>query len=125
MNPTTRIAAGVAGMLILAACASTPPAPIAGLADARSAIGHAEKADAGTYASAELGAAREKLAAANSAVEQKHMLRAQQLAEQSRVNAELASARAGQAKAKLVNEEMKQGNKALTEEMQRQTGAQQ
>lgn len=123
--PGLRTAICVAGVLILAACASTPPAPNASLAGARSAIGNAEKADAGRYAPAALAEAREKLAAANRAVANKSMPLAQQLAEQSRVEADLASAKAGLAKAEAVNEEMKQSNEALVEEMQRKTGAQQ
>lgn len=120
-----RTATSLAVVLILAACASTPPAPNASLADARSAIGNAEKADAGRYASAELAEAREKLAAANRAVAKQSMPLAQQLAEQSRVEADLASAKAELMKAQAINEEMKQSNQALTEEMQRKTGAQQ
>jgi hypothetical protein len=121
-----RIAALVAGISILAACASTPPAPTASLAAARLAIGDAEKAGAGRYAAPELSEAREKLTAADSAVERKAMPAAQRLAEQSRVQADLASAKSGEAKAAEVNAEMKQGNDALLEEMARKSpGAQQ
>jgi hypothetical protein len=118
-----RIAVGLAAaVLILAACASTPP-PTASLTAARSAITNAEKADAGHYAAPELGEAREKLRAADHAVEEKQMDGAQRLAEESRADAELASAMTGEAKGAAVNLEMKQSNEALVEEMQRKTGA--
>jgi hypothetical protein len=110
--------------LIASACASTPVAPTASLGAARSAIADAEKVDAGRYASVELSEAREKLAAAQSAVEQKKMPAAQRLAEQSRVEAQLALAKSGEAKNTAVNEEMKQSNGVLLEEMQRKTGGQ-
>jgi len=117
------LAVGIAAVL-LAACASTPPAPTESLLAARTAIATAEKADAGRYAAQDLGAAREKLTAANSAVEMKNMLGAQRLAEQSRVAADLAAAKTEQAKATAVNDEMKNSNDALVEEMQRKTGSQ-
>ena len=127
-QPTRRerilpLAVGVAAVL-LAGCASTPPAPTESLLAARTAIATAEKADAGRYAAQDLGAAREKLTAANSAVEMKNMLGAQRLAEQSRVAADLAAAKTEQAKATAVNDEMKNSNDALVEEMQRKTGSQ-
>ena len=117
------LAVGVAAVL-LAACASTPPAPTESLLAARTAIATAEKANAGRYAAQELGAARERLTAANSAVEMKNMSGAQRLAEQSRVSADLAAAKTERAKATAVNDEMKKSNDALVEEMQRKTGSQ-
>ncbi|MEO6078882.1 MAG: DUF4398 domain-containing protein [Steroidobacteraceae bacterium] len=121
-HPGFRSAASLAALLALAACASAPPAPTASLVDARSAVGNAEKAGAGQYAAAELGEARDKLAAADAAVLQKNMLVAQRMADQSRVEADLATAKTGEAKAFAVNDEMKQGNKALVEELQRKGG---
>ena len=116
---------GTAGVLSVAACASTPPAPTASFVAASSAIGNAEKADAGHYAAPELSEAREKLKAAESELALKHMTTAEQLAEESHVEADLASARAVEVKAKAVNDEMKQSNKALGEELQRASGGQQ
>jgi hypothetical protein len=117
------LAAGLAGALLAAACASTPP-PTASLQAARSAISHAEEADAGRYAAPELSDARERLAAANSAVDQKMMPAAQRLAEESRVDAQLAFSKAELAKAVAVNDEMKHSNRTLIEEMQRKSGDQ-
>jgi hypothetical protein len=117
------LAAGLAGALLAAACASTPP-PTASLQAARSAISHAEEADAGRWAAPELSDARERLAAANSAVDQKMMPAAQRLAEESRVDAQLAFSKAELAKAVAVNDEMKHSNRTLIDEMQRKSGDQ-
>ena len=114
----------VAGLLMLAACASAPQPPTAQLQAAELAIADAERARVADYASAELSEAREKLRAAHSAVQQEKMGRAQRLAEQSRVDAELASARAEEARAGVVNDEMRKSIDTLKQEMQRNTGDQ-
>lgn len=128
MNSTPRefpglrplLTAGLAGMfMFLVACAATPEAPDSALDAAKVAISNAEKAEAGQFASAELGEARDKLASANSAVQEKNMITAERFAQESRVEAELASARTAAAKAAAVNREMERGADALTEEMQR------
>ncbi len=63
------VAAGLVGLLMLiAACASAPPAPDSALDAAKVAISNAEKAEAGQFAAAELGEARDKLALADNAV---------------------------------------------------------
>jgi hypothetical protein len=112
--------AGLAGMLMLvAACASAPSAPDAAIDAAKVAISNAEKADASHYAGAELGEAREKLASADAAVADESMILAERFAQESRVQAELASARTEAAKAAAVNKEMERGTVALVEEMER------
>jgi len=112
--------AGLAGItLLLAACATTPEAPHAALAEARVAITTAEKDNAAEYASADLTEARQRLALANTAVASEHMLEAERLAHQSRIAAELASARTEAAKAQEVNDELVKGADALYEEMER------
>ena len=114
------VAAGMAGVLLLVgACASAPPAPDSALDAAKVAISNAEKAEAGKYASSELGEARERLALADNAVRDEDMVAAERFARESQVEAELASARTAAAKAKSVNEEMERGADALSEEMQR------
>ena len=119
-GPRCCSAMGLTGAILLAtACASTPSAPTRALDAARTAISNAERADAGRYAAAELGEARQKLASADSAVQDQSMLVAEQFAEQSRVEADLASARTEAAKAAAVNKEMNLGADALSEEMQR------
>jgi len=116
-----RTAVAFTGAFIVAACASTP-APTASLQAARTAISNAERADAGQYAGGELGEARTKLASADTAVTEKNMIMAERLAEQSRAEAELASAKTAASKAKAVNEEMQRSTDALVEEMKRKSG---
>lgn len=119
----SRVRLGLAGAIMLvAACASNPPAPTATLDAAKVAIANAEKADASRYAAAELDAARQKLLLANNAASDKRQTNvylADRLAQEARVEAELASARTAAAKAVAVNTELERGADALTEEMQR------
>jgi uncharacterized membrane protein YeaQ/YmgE (transglycosylase-associated protein family) len=128
MNKTIRagrvlrplITAGLAGMLLLVGgCATAPVAPDSAMDAAKVAISNAEKAEAGQFAGAELGEAREKLALADNAVRDENMVVAERFAQESRVQAELASARTAAAKAVAVNKEMERGADALTEEMKR------
>lgn len=112
----------VTGLLLLGACASAPQPPTADLQAAELAIANAERARVADYASVELSEARDKLTAARSAVQQEQMSRAQRLAQQARVDAELATARAEVAKARVVNEQMQKGTDTLKQEMQRTTG---
>jgi hypothetical protein len=69
--------------------------------------------------------ARTKLTAANAAVEREEMLLAERLAQQARVEAELALAKSQATKAQVVNDEMRKSTDSLKQEMQRNTGAQQ
>ena len=116
-----RIAVGVTGVLMLAACASTPP-PTASLQAAQLAISNAERTDASRYAPGELGEARTKLASADTAVKEQRMIMAERFAEESRAEAELASAKTADVKAKAVNHEMTRSTDTLVEEMQRSSG---
>jgi hypothetical protein len=118
-----RAAAGLVCVSLLAACATVPP-PTSSLQAAQLAITNAEQAEAGRYAPAELAEARAKLTAANSAVSDKKMVEAQQLAEQASAEAQLAAARTGQAKAIAVNDEMKRSIATLYQETQRKSGDQ-
>ena len=115
------IALGLTGVLMLGGCASVPP-PTASLQAARLAISDADRAEAGRYASAELGEARTKLASADSAVTEQKMTMAERLANESRTEAELASAKTANVKADAVNDEMKRSTSTLVEEMQRNSG---
>ena len=119
-----RAALGVTGVLMLGACASAPP-PTASLQAAHQAISDADRAEAGHYASAELGEARTKLASANDAVAEKKMVMAERLANESRAEADLASAKTANVKATAVNDEMKRSTSTLIEEMQRHSGERQ
>lgn len=117
-----RIAAAATGVLMIAACASTPPAPTASLQAAQQAISTAERADASRHAPEELNQARTKLTAANTEVTEKRMIMAERFAEESRAEADLASAKTSAAKAKAVNDEMKRSTGTLIEEMRRNSG---
>jgi hypothetical protein len=122
LNARLPVAAGALATLFLAGCATTPPAPTARLQAAQQAIASAERTEAGRYAAGDLGAARTKLASADSAVSEKRMMLAGQFADESRAEAELASARTSVAKATAVNDEMKRSTGTLVEEMKRSTG---
>jgi hypothetical protein len=111
---------GLAGFtLLLVGCATVPEAPNAALAEAKVAINTAEKDNAAHYAGADLTEARQRLAQANTAVASEHMMEADRLAHQSRIAAELASARTEATKAREVNDELIEGADALDEEMRR------
>ena len=117
-----RIAAGLSGVLMLSACAETPPAPTASLQAARQAISDADRAEAGRYAAGELGEARTKLASADTAVSEQKMTTAARFADESRTEAQLASAKTADVKAKAVNDEMSRSTGTLIQEMQRNSG---
>jgi flagellar biosynthesis component FlhA len=121
---THRYASVAVTLLLLAACASAPKAPTHALQAAELAIASAEQARVAEYASLELSEARSKLTAARSEVKKENMVLAERLANESRVNAELAFARTEAAKATEVNDEMKASTKDIKQEMQRNTGGQ-
>jgi hypothetical protein len=110
--------------IVLAACASTPPAPTVALTAAQLAITNAERADAGKYAAGQLAEARDRLSSANSAVAANHMIIAERLANEARVEADLASAATAQVKAQAVNAQMQRANQNLKEELHRNVGDQ-
>jgi type IV pilus biogenesis protein CpaD/CtpE len=114
---------GLASALLLAACASTPPEPTVALQAAEQAIAAADRTRVADAASPELSEAREKLTAAHAAVQDKHMVEGERLAFESRIDAELASAKTEAGSAKSVNDEMKQSTDTLSQEMQRNSGA--
>ena len=116
----------MSGLLVLAACASTPAEPTVAMKAAEQAIAAADRARIADAASPELNAAREKLTAAQAAVQNEklkdRMVVAERLALESRVDAELAAAKSEAAKAQAVNDEIKQSTATLSQEMQRNTG---
>ena len=118
-----RVASGMPAIILLAAgCASTPPIPAVNLQAAQQSIANAERVEAGTHAAVELGEAREKLLAAQKAVNEKQMVAAGRLADEARAEADLAVAKTGVAKATAVNADLERNKAALVEEMQRKTG---
>lgn len=115
------VAAVLAGLL-LSACAAAPMAPDDALRAAEQAIGNAERERVADFASAELTEAWQMLVAAREAVGREEMVSAGRLAERARVDAELALAKAGAARAQVVNDEMARSSEILKQEMQRNTG---
>jgi flagellar motility protein MotE (MotC chaperone) len=117
----------ICSVLTVAACATTPPEPTVALKAAEQAIATADRTRIADAASPELREAREKLTAAQAAVQNKklkdRMIVGERLALESRVDAELATARNEAAKAQAVNDEIKQSTAILSQEMQRNTGA--
>jgi hypothetical protein len=122
--PHTLAVVGLGAVLLIAGCASTPE-PTRALQAAGQAIATADRARITDEASPELHEAREKLAAAQGAVQEKHMVRAEQLAQESQVDAELASATMDAAKSKAVIEEMTRSDATLQQEMLRKPGVMQ
>ena len=113
--------AALGASMLLAGCASTPP-PTAALQSAQQAIDDAERVQANEHAPDVLSEARTKLASAKTAVDKKEMDEAARLAEEARVDAELASARTAADKAKDANEEIRKGTQVLKDELQRTSG---
>jgi hypothetical protein len=116
---------GLGGALLIAACASTPPAPDVALSSAKQAIAVADQERVADAASPSLSEARDKLAMAQTAVTDKRMVDADRLARESRVDAELATAQSQASKAQAVNDEMIKSTQTLNDEMQRNSGAKQ
>lgn len=112
-------------LLVLGACASMPQPPTQQLQAAELAITGAEQARVADFASPELNDARQKLVAARTAIQNEQMVLAQQLADESRTSAELATARTEMLKARMVNEEMQKSIDTLKQEMLRNTGTRQ
>jgi hypothetical protein len=118
----------LAAVSILGACASVAPPPTAALSAAETAIAIADRERVADYASPELTEARQKLTAAKVAAAKpdatnEDMVQVQRLADQARVNAELATAKAQSMKAKAINDEIQKSTDTLKQEMQRNTGA--
>lgn len=116
------LAVAMASAITLSACGSTPMAPTRSLQAAEQAITSAEQARVADHASLELSEARNKLAAARAAVQREEMLKAERLADEAFVSAQLATARASAAEAKAINDSMQQSTETLKEEMNRNTG---
>src|SRR5690349_8825386 len=124
IHTTLRCGIAALGLLALNASAAKPEIPTQSIQAAELAIKNADEARVADYSSPELTSAREKLTSARNAVERKEMVIAQRLADQSRAEAELATAKASVAKEQAVNDEMQKSTEMLKQEMQRNTGAQ-
>ena len=112
----------ISSIAVLGACATELP-PTQKIMAAEAAIAHAEQQQITEYKSVELVEAREKIAAAHVAANEKNMLIASRLAEQAELDAKLSAARANAEKAQIVNDEMIKSTNTMKEEMQRNMGA--
>lgn len=120
-----RLFAGGALLLAVTACASTPMPPSKELQAALLAINGAEQERATEFAPQDMKRAHDKLGEANAAVAQEEMDKALLLALESRVSAELASAKSSESKAKAINDEMLQSIETLQQELSRNSGIRQ
>lgn len=107
MKPLT-----LATLLALSACATVPP-PVDTLAAAESTLKRAAENRIDSINTNELKSARQQLELARSAVAQRENLLATRLAEQARLDAELAYAKGTAFKAQFDVDAMKKGNEAL------------
>ncbi len=104
--------------LLLGACASTPP-PTAQVAVSTAAVANAVGSGAPELAPAEMKIARDKLERANAAMSAKDYDSALLLAQQAQVDAQVAQAKAQATKARKAAETVRDGNRALSEELER------
>tara|TARA_R110001606_G_scaffold52355_1_gene129856 strand:- start:6678 stop:7094 length:417 start_codon:yes stop_codon:yes gene_type:complete len=114
----------VAVVVLLTACSNNPqPKMYGALQAAETAIADADRNGVNGYPSPELVEARNKLQQARAAIEMEQMPLAVYLAQESQVDAELASAKATLIKEQQVNDEIKEGIEVLKQEMDRNMGA--
>jgi len=106
-------------ILLLAACASSPPAPTEQLAVSKATIDQAVSAGAPEFAPAELSSARGKLDRANLAMTAKDYAQARILAEQAQVDAQLAVTRTRSSKAQRAAAALQEDRRVLREEVNR------
>jgi len=102
--------------LLLAACAPTKPPPL-GLDDAARVIDAARNAGAATYAPLELRNAEEHLSQARARADKSDYAAAQQLAEESRVDSELAAIKSRLGKAREKAEARTRENAQLRQDL--------
>jgi len=108
-------------ILGLAACATKIPPPDSQITLATTSITQAESAGAVETAPVELKVAKDKLAQARQAMQQKDNLTAQRLAEEAIVDANLAQAKAQAFKSRKAADEIKANIRILQEEIDRKS----
>jgi hypothetical protein len=106
---------------LVAGCASKPPRPEAQLARAEASLVQAEQSGARQYAGPEYDSARDKLGEAKRLADKGDSAVAAQLAEQSRVDAELAAARSRHLAADKAATEVRTATETLQGEATRQS----
>lgn len=115
-----RIGITIGAAIFVAGCASTP-APIEQMAISRAAVSNASSAGGNEFAPLQLKSAMEKMDSAERAMAEKDYVRARQLAEQARVDAQLAGATARSAKAQKAADALQEDSRVLREEIDRKT----
>jgi len=113
-------ASAIAMILTIAGCASTP-VPTDEIALSKTAVQSAIDSGGAEFAPVELKTAQDKLAAAESAVDEKENLKALHLAQSAEVEAKLAQNKSLAGKAEKSLKESRDGQRVLQEEIQRQT----
>lgn len=113
-----KLLTGVIGLGMLAACGTTNP-PTQQLTETQMVIQQAEQLGAEEYAPLEIRAAKIKLGLAREAVEAKEFEKAIRLAEQARVDAELAQIKAQSGKAGKEVAELRESIRVLKAEIER------
>ena len=111
--------------IAFAACGTVPQPPTEALQAADIAVTTAENDKASEYAPLEMKTAREKLAAAHANLkdlDDDKVMRLRRLADESRADAQLASAKAHLAKADAVNAELQKNSDTLRREVDRKSG---
>lgn len=128
-NNRASLLLAISTCFFLGACATTPEPPNDAIRLAEDAINRAEEARVADYASVNLRSAREKIVEARDLSQravtnrdEKAAVKARRLAEQSRSDAELATVKAQEARAKSVNEEIQRNIDALGSALQRTGG---
>lgn len=111
---------GLAGIVLMASCASTNP-PNKQMTETEMVIKAADAAGATTHAPLELREANRKLDLARVAMNEKKYIRAERLADQARVDAELAHVKAESAIAQKSAADVKESIRVLQEEIRRIT----
>ena len=108
--------------IVVAACASQDQGVArTQIGGAQSAISQAERANAREYAPVELANAEQQLANANKAFEDKDYVKANNLAQQAAVNAELAEAKADNSKTKSMAQTIQNSIEDLRQEINQNT----
>jgi len=108
-------------LLITGACATTNP-PTQQLTETETVIRQADQIGAGDYAPLEIRQARQKLEQARTAYNDEDYAKAARLAEQAKVDAELAQIKTLSGKAQLAVNELREGIRLLEEELGKRDG---
>ena len=111
--------AALSAALLLGACASQGPAPVADLAVARTSLAQAESAGASQFAPVELLSARDKLSRAEVAMNDKRFNDARVLSNEATADADVAERKARAVKATKTAADLQRANAVLGTELNR------